>query len=152
MKALAGCPTHLTELADVLIKVMKHPDVVNGTQVIVYDRSGIFSAPRVWWTFRVFGHKRCMRPPLTFHSLCKRHAHTCTAYHRGRQKVWPCRVAVLDGGFPAWQAKGYPTDTEPVGDADIEAAVHAARQSSGSPHRYQAQLQVCFVKHLIWSS
>lgn len=28
------------------------------TQVVVYDRSGVFSAPRVWWTFRAFGHER----------------------------------------------------------------------------------------------
>lgn len=28
------------------------------TPVVVYDRAGIFSAPRVWWTFRVFGHKK----------------------------------------------------------------------------------------------
>ena len=27
--------------------------------VVVYDRAGIFSAPRVWWTFNVFGHDRC---------------------------------------------------------------------------------------------
>ena len=26
--------------------------------VVVYDGLGIFSAPRVWWTFRVFGHNR----------------------------------------------------------------------------------------------
>ncbi|MFQ5973298.1 MAG: sulfurtransferase, partial [Alphaproteobacteria bacterium] len=26
--------------------------------VVVYDAHGIFSAPRVWWTFRVFGHDR----------------------------------------------------------------------------------------------
>jgi thiosulfate/3-mercaptopyruvate sulfurtransferase len=25
-------------------------------RIIVYDRVGIFSAPRVWWTFRVMGH------------------------------------------------------------------------------------------------
>ncbi|KAI8823692.1 cytoplasmic thiosulfate:cyanide sulfur transferase [Fimicolochytrium jonesii] len=25
--------------------------------VVVYDGQGIFSAPRVWWTFKVFGHK-----------------------------------------------------------------------------------------------
>ncbi|KAJ3137808.1 hypothetical protein HDU90_001759 [Geranomyces variabilis] len=25
--------------------------------VVVYDAQGIFSAPRVWWTFKVFGHK-----------------------------------------------------------------------------------------------
>ena len=28
------------------------------TPVVVYDRAGVFSAPRVWWTFRVFGHKK----------------------------------------------------------------------------------------------
>jgi thiosulfate/3-mercaptopyruvate sulfurtransferase len=26
--------------------------------VVVYDADGLFSAPRVWWTFRVFGHDR----------------------------------------------------------------------------------------------
>eukprot|EP01137_Pigoraptor_chileana_P016758 Opistho-2@73816 len=26
--------------------------------VVVYDDQGIFSAPRVWWTFKVFGHDR----------------------------------------------------------------------------------------------
>ncbi|KAJ3158197.1 hypothetical protein HDU86_003155 [Geranomyces michiganensis] len=25
--------------------------------IVVYDAQGIFSAPRVWWTFKVFGHK-----------------------------------------------------------------------------------------------
>lgn len=25
--------------------------------VVIYDRHGLFSAPRVWWTFRMFGHK-----------------------------------------------------------------------------------------------
>lgn len=28
----------------------------NATRVIVYDQRGIFSAPRLWWMFRVFGH------------------------------------------------------------------------------------------------
>lgn len=29
----------------------------NATQVIVYDAVGAFSAPRVWWMFRVMGHR-----------------------------------------------------------------------------------------------
>ena len=41
--------------------------------VVVYDTMGIFSAPRVWWNFKVFGHDK---------------------------------VAVLDGGMPAWKAIG----------------------------------------------
>lgn len=35
--------------------------VDNTSSVIIYDRSGIFSAPRVWWTFRTFGHRRCVK-------------------------------------------------------------------------------------------
>ena len=29
----------------------------DGTRIVVYDARGIFSAPRVWWTFRAFGHQ-----------------------------------------------------------------------------------------------
>ena len=32
--------------------------VGGGDLVVVYDGAGILSAPRVWWTFRVFGHER----------------------------------------------------------------------------------------------
>jgi thiosulfate/3-mercaptopyruvate sulfurtransferase len=44
----------------------------DGHQVVVYDGAGIFSAARVWWMFKYFGHEN---------------------------------VAVLDGGFPKWQAE-----------------------------------------------
>ncbi|WP_029355332.1 3-mercaptopyruvate sulfurtransferase [Bosea sp. 117] len=29
----------------------------DGMKIVVYDGAGLFSAPRVWWTFRVFGAK-----------------------------------------------------------------------------------------------
>ena len=32
--------------------------IANHTQVVVYDRTGLFSAARVWWTFKVFGHEK----------------------------------------------------------------------------------------------
>ena len=48
------------------------------TLVVAYDGMGLFSAPRVAWTFRVFGSRR---------------------------------VAVLDGGWPAWLAEGRPTES-----------------------------------------
>lgn len=48
------------------------------TLVVAYDGAGIFSAPRVAWTFRTFGSKR---------------------------------VAVLDGGLPAWLAEGRPVES-----------------------------------------
>ena len=30
----------------------------NEDDVVIYDGAGVFAAPRVWWTFRVFGHSR----------------------------------------------------------------------------------------------
>ena len=30
----------------------------NESHIVLFDRSGIFSAPRAWWTFRVFGHQK----------------------------------------------------------------------------------------------
>ncbi|MGD8862234.1 MAG: 3-mercaptopyruvate sulfurtransferase [Myxococcales bacterium] len=51
----------------------------NDDHVVVYDTQGLFSAARVWWMFRVFGHER---------------------------------VSVLDGGLPAWKAKGHPVTAE----------------------------------------
>ncbi|KAL6514035.1 threonyl-tRNA synthetase [Orobanche hederae] len=30
--------------------------IENKDTIIVYDGKGIFSAPRIWWMFRVFGH------------------------------------------------------------------------------------------------
>ena len=35
---------------------MRALGVGDGARVIVYDRVGVFSAARVWWTFRVMGH------------------------------------------------------------------------------------------------
>jgi thiosulfate/3-mercaptopyruvate sulfurtransferase len=49
--------------------------------IIVYDGTGLFSAPRAGWTLRVFGHDK---------------------------------VAVLDGGLPAWRAAGQPTASGPA--------------------------------------
>lgn len=33
-------------------------DISNETHVVLYDTTGMFSAPRVWWMFRAFGHPR----------------------------------------------------------------------------------------------
>ena len=35
---------------------MKKLGVGDGKRVIVYDAAGLFSGPRVWWMFKVFGH------------------------------------------------------------------------------------------------
>jgi thiosulfate/3-mercaptopyruvate sulfurtransferase len=36
---------------------MKKMGVGDGMKIVVYDSLGLFSAPRVWWTFKVMGHK-----------------------------------------------------------------------------------------------
>jgi len=42
-------PPHTFELH------MTRLGIDNKTQVVVYDTAGLYSAPRVWWTFRIFG-------------------------------------------------------------------------------------------------
>jgi thiosulfate/3-mercaptopyruvate sulfurtransferase len=29
----------------------------DGNRIVIYDAEGVFSAPRVWWMFRIFGHR-----------------------------------------------------------------------------------------------
>ena len=71
---------HMAPPPEKFISRMRAMGVGDGHQVVVYDGSGLFSAARVWWTFRLMG------------------------------KV---DVAVLDGGFPKWQAEGRVTEDMP---------------------------------------
>lgn len=32
--------------------------ITNDTSVVLFDHLGVFSAPRVWWTFKVLGHEK----------------------------------------------------------------------------------------------
>ncbi|KAK9837484.1 hypothetical protein WJX81_005947 [Elliptochloris bilobata] len=89
-------------------------DISNSSAVVVYDRSGCFSAPRVWWTFRAFGHDR---------------------------------VAVLNGGLPAWLAEGLPLDEAPADEAALAAPVQAARSPPANPC-FRAHLQEDLVRGL----
>ncbi|MFV0493349.1 MAG: 3-mercaptopyruvate sulfurtransferase [Pseudorhodobacter sp.] len=64
---------HMAPPAEKFISRMRAMGVGDGHQIVVYDGMGLFSAPRVWWLFRLMGKTD---------------------------------VAVLDGGFPKWQAEG----------------------------------------------
>lgn len=46
---------HMAPPAEKFISRMRAMGVGDGHQVVVYDGFGIFSAPRVWWTFRLMG-------------------------------------------------------------------------------------------------
>lgn len=49
---------HMLPSEEAFAAAMDLLGVTNDTHVVVYDRLGIFSAPRAWWTFSVFGHQK----------------------------------------------------------------------------------------------
>lgn len=76
----SGLP-HMLPDAGTFAREVGRLGIDNHTRVVVYDSAGLFSAARVWWMFRVFGHER---------------------------------VAILDGGLPAWERAGLPLEAGPV--------------------------------------
>lgn len=60
---------------------MKKMGVGDGMKIIVYDTYGLFSAARVWWTFRAMGHKD-------------------VAVLNGGLKKWKAEGRPLDDGAP----------------------------------------------------
>lgn len=73
---------HMLPSADEFAARMSALGLSDSDDLVVYDGSGTnLSAARVWWMFRVFGHRA---------------------------------VAVLDGGFGAWRAAGFPVESGTV--------------------------------------
>lgn len=52
----SGLP-HMLPAAEQFASAMSHIGVSADSAVVVYDATGIFSAPRLWWMLRVFGHR-----------------------------------------------------------------------------------------------
>jgi len=50
----SGLP-HMAPTPEMFISRMRAMGVGDGHQVVVYDGAGLFSAARVWWTFRLMG-------------------------------------------------------------------------------------------------
>ena len=48
---------HMLPLAGKVLSRVQKMGIGNGMKIVVYDYRGIFSAPRVWWMFRVMGHE-----------------------------------------------------------------------------------------------
>ncbi|MDV7270979.1 3-mercaptopyruvate sulfurtransferase [Thioclava sp. A2] len=46
---------HMAAPIEKFVSRMRAMGVGDGHQVVVYDQAGIFSAPRVWWNFRLMG-------------------------------------------------------------------------------------------------
>ena len=73
---------HMLPTAEAFAAAVGEMGISSDHRVVVYDSVGLFSAPRVWWMFRAFGHDN---------------------------------VAVMTGGFRAWQNQGRPaTDQVPA--------------------------------------
>ena len=51
-----GLPHMLPSAADFAAHAARL-GISHGRPVVIYDTAGIFSAPRVWWTLRAFGHR-----------------------------------------------------------------------------------------------
>jgi thiosulfate/3-mercaptopyruvate sulfurtransferase len=71
---------HMAPPVEKFMSRLRAMGVGDGHQVVVYDGSGLLSAARVWWLFRLMGQTN---------------------------------VAVLDGGFPKWQAEERETEDLP---------------------------------------
>lgn len=53
----ASALPHMLPSAEKFASRVRRLGVGDGRQVVVYDQSGLFSAARVWWMFKVFGHE-----------------------------------------------------------------------------------------------
>jgi thiosulfate/3-mercaptopyruvate sulfurtransferase len=48
---------HMLPPVEMFVSRVRKMGIGDGHRVIVYDQQGLFSAARLWWTFRVFGHQ-----------------------------------------------------------------------------------------------
>jgi thiosulfate/3-mercaptopyruvate sulfurtransferase len=81
---------------------MKKMGIGDGARIVVYDTSGIFSAARVWWTFRAMGHRD-------------------VAVLNGGLKKWKAEGRQLEDGPPAKRSERHYTplqNTEILRDLD----------------------------------
>ncbi|MDI7774479.1 3-mercaptopyruvate sulfurtransferase [Asticcacaulis sp. EMRT-3] len=70
-------------------------------QVVIYDRQGLFSAARVWWTFRLMGHENVQ-------------------VLRGGLPAWQAAGLPLDHGTPEVQPTTYRPQFQPQWVIDVE--------------------------------
>ncbi len=49
--------SHMLPPQDIFVQAVSEMGLSADDHIICYDRHGLFSAPRLWWTFRRFGHE-----------------------------------------------------------------------------------------------
>jgi thiosulfate/3-mercaptopyruvate sulfurtransferase len=50
---------HMMPPPDVFAAAVQYLGIGDDHHVIVYDATGVYSSPRVWWTFNAMGHENC---------------------------------------------------------------------------------------------
>jgi thiosulfate/3-mercaptopyruvate sulfurtransferase len=55
---LSSTMKHMLPSNEVFTKAISEMGIKPSDHVICYDRHGLFSSPRVWWTFMAFGHDK----------------------------------------------------------------------------------------------
>lgn len=83
---------HMAPTPDSFAKAVGKMGISPTDHVVIYDRQGLFSAARVWWTFRLMGHE-------TVQIL------------RGGLPVWQAAGLPVSSGEPDVQPVSYPTPT-----------------------------------------
>lgn len=48
---------HMLPPPEIFASKVRRLGLGDGNRIVVYDRKGLFSAARAWWSFRVFGHR-----------------------------------------------------------------------------------------------
>lgn len=48
---------HMVPSQELFATRVRKMGIGNGHQIVVYDTAGIFSSPRVWWLFKLMGHR-----------------------------------------------------------------------------------------------
>ena len=97
--------SHLPHMLPSTVKFssrMKKMGIGDGARIVVYDTSGIFSAARVWWTFRAMGHQD-------------------VAVLNGGLKKWKAEGRALEDGLPPKRSEKHYTplqNTEIIRDLD----------------------------------
>lgn len=107
---------------------MKKMGIGDGMRVVVYDSEGLYSAARVWWTFRVMGHDD-------------------VAVLNGGLKKWKAESRPLDEGEPPRRGERHFTPrfhAELVRDAaDVQALIGsraAQLVDARSPERFEGRV------------
>lgn len=108
---------HMLPRPEVFASAMRKMGIGDGASILVYDGLGFFSAPRVWWTFRVFGVERVFLldgglpkwkaegRPLEEGDVKRRESHFTTRFNAGAVRDLADVAKALQAGVQVLDAR-----------------------------------------------